>query len=57
MKKFILAMRQFKTTPQILKPKLVWNPKELFLGSSPWLVTYVFSEKTIKNRGLEVVHG
>lgn len=50
-------MRDLKNTPEALRPKLVWNPNELFLDSSPWLVTYIFSNKTIKARGLEVVYG
>jgi hypothetical protein len=57
MKKFILAMRDFKNTPKELKPKLVWNPNKLFLGASPYLVTYIFSKRTIETRGLEVIYG
>lgn len=50
-------MRDFKNTPKELKPKLVWNPNELFLGASPYLVTYIFSKRTIETRGLEVIYG
>ena len=57
MNKFIKIMREYKSIPDMLNPKLVWNPNELFLGASPWLVTIVFSNKTITKRGLEVVYG
>lgn len=51
MKKFISSFRDLKSRKQILKSKLVWNPK-----TQNYLVTTIFSKSYIEFQGLEVIH-
>jgi len=48
MQKFIETIREFKKTPENLKPKLVWD-------STSFIVVIFFSNKFIESRGMEVV--